>query len=150
MTDLIDRPDTEFTQGQLTHKGVEVDGEIKIPRQKPKKYADLTTEQNYTLERWTKEALRDYPTMDPWWAETIAYHCLVKPEEAEKYAGENEDKIFQTYEEANACWNKIEQENKHVERESPFVDFNMLQGNVNFELFKPNDKVYDLDVIEEK
>ena len=60
----------------------------------------------------------------------------------------NEEKIFQSYDEANACWNKIEQENKHVERESPFVDFNMLQGNVNFNLL--NDKVYDLDVIEEK
>ena len=91
--DITKRPDSSFQQGYLTHDGVELeDGSIAIKRQKAKKYADLTDEQQDTLERWTKEACRDYPDADPWWMESIAYYCLTKPEEAKKYAEENQDK----------------------------------------------------------
>ena len=107
-----------FKQGQLTPQGVDVDGEIVIERQKAKKHSDLTIEQNYTLERWTKEALRDYPNMDPWWAETIAYYCLAKPTEAEKYAADNVDKIFQTSVKKDDCWNKILKDNPNLSMET--------------------------------
>lgn len=127
MTDLINRPDTECEDGFLTHKGVVNDnGEIIIPRHKPKKHADLSIEQNYTLERWTKQAIRDYPDIDPFWVESIAYHCLVKPEEAEKYASENEDKIFQTRSEVEECWKKIEKDNTNVTRAKPEYHYTHL------------------------
>tara|TARA_R100000541_G_scaffold57488_1_gene67656 strand:+ start:370 stop:783 length:414 start_codon:yes stop_codon:yes gene_type:complete len=117
MADLINRPDTECEDGFLTHQGVENDeGEIIIPRHKPKKHPDLTTEENYILERWTKQGIRDYPDIDPFWVETIMYHCIAKSEEAEKYAGENEHKIFQTRSEAEDCWKKIEKVNTNVTR----------------------------------
>jgi len=115
--DITKRPDTEFKQGYLTHAGVELeDGTIAIERQKAKKYKDLTDEQNDTLERWTKEACRDYPHADRWWMESIAYYCLMKPDEAKKYAEENQDKIYQSRATQNACWDRIEKENPHVKR----------------------------------
>lgn len=115
--DITKRPDTSFEQGYLTHDGVELeDGTIAITRQKAKKYEDLTDEQNDTLERWTKQACRDYPENDRWWMESIAYYCLMKPEEAKKYAEENQDKLYQTRATQNACWERIERENPHVKR----------------------------------
>jgi len=83
---------------------------------KAKKYADLTDLQNDTLERWTKQACRDYPDADKWWMQSIAYYCLMKPEEAKKYAEENQDKLYQTRATQNACWERIERENPHVKR----------------------------------
>lgn len=135
----------EFKQGELTPQGVEVEGEVVIQRQKGKKHGDLTIEQNYTLERWTKEALRDYPNMDPWWAESIAYYCLVKPEEAEEYASANASKIFQTFNDANECWKKIEEGNSNAKRDMPFVDFNMFKTDVK-DIEAPE---YKLNVITE-
>lgn len=115
--DITKRPDTAFEQGYLTHDGVELeDGSIAIERQKAKKYADLTDEENDTLQRWTKQACRDYPENDQWWMESIAYYCLTKAEEAKKYAEENQDKLYQTAKQQRQCWDRIEKENPHVKR----------------------------------
>ena len=119
--DITTRPDTPYEQGTLTHAGVEMDdGSVRIERQPTKKYADLTDEQNYQLQQWTKQALAEFPTMDPWWAESISYYCLTKPEEAKDYALNNQDKLYQSAKTQNACWERIEEENPHVKREVKF------------------------------
>lgn len=121
--DITTRPDTKFKQGYLTQDGVELeDGSIAIKRQKAKKYADLSNEENDTLERWTKQACRDYPDADPWWMESIAYYCLTKSEEAKKYAEDNQDKLYQTAKQERQCWERIEKENPHVKRDVKFCN----------------------------
>ena len=121
--DITTRPDTKFKQGYLTQDGVELeDGSIAIERQKAKKYADITDEEQDTLDRWTKQACRDYPDADPWWMESIAYYCLTKPDEAKQYAQDNQDKLYQTAKQERECWERIEKENPHVKREVKFTN----------------------------
>ena len=115
--DITKRPDTKFEQGYLTHQGVELeDGSIAIQRQKAKKQADMTDEENDTLERWTNQACREYPNADRFWMESIAYYCLMKPDEAKTYAENNQDKLYQSRATQNDCWDRIEKENPHIKR----------------------------------
>jgi len=115
--DITKRPDTKFEQGYLTHDGVELeDGSIAIQRQKAKKQADMTDEENDTLERWTNQACREYPNADRFWMESISYYCLMKPDEAKAYAENNQDKLYQSRATQNECWDRIEKENPHIKR----------------------------------
>lgn len=120
-------------QGYISNDGVVVDGELVIERQKEPRFKSLTMLQQLEVEQMSKAIMRDYPDIERWWADTIAYHCVKEPERAKKFAEENEHKIFQSYDEANNHFKKIETENPHIKPVGSFVDYNMLQGNNKLE-----------------
>ena len=101
-------------QGYLTNDGVVVDGKLVIERQKEPRFKGLTMLQQLEVEQMSKALMRDYPDIERWWTDTIAYHCVKNPERAKKYAEENEHKIFQSYDTANSHFKNIEKENPHV------------------------------------
>lgn len=129
----LDNDEDKRQQGYLTNDGVVVDGELVIERQKEPRFKGLTMLQQLEVEQMSKALMRDYPDIERWWTDTIAYHCVKNPERAKKYAEENEDKIFQSYDKANSHFKKIEKENPHIKPVGSFVDYNMLQANDKLE-----------------
>lgn len=123
-------------QGILTNDGVIVDGELVIERQKEPRFKSLTMLQQLEVEQMAKAIMRDYPDIERWWADSIAYYCVKEPEKAKKYAEENEHKLFQSYDTANTHFKDIEKENPHITPVGSFADYNMLQGNVKLEKVK--------------
>ena len=120
-------------QGVLTNDGVVVDGKLVIERQKEPRFKGLTMLQQLEVEQMSKAIMRDYPDIERWWTDTIAYHCVKNPEQAKKFAEENEDKIFQSYDKANSHFKNIENENPHIKPVGSLVDYNMLQCNTKLQ-----------------
>lgn len=111
----LDNDEDKRIQGDLTTQGVLVDGEVKIERNRERRFPkSLTMLEELELERQVKAMCRDFPNLDPWWAETILYMCMKDPEGAKKYAEENEDKLFSNPVKDKEYFNKIEKDNPHI------------------------------------
>ena len=111
-----DEDKKEIEQGELLHNGVYVDGKLRIERAKQGKFKSLTNDQQITLERWTNQAMRDFPDVERFYVESIMLKCILEPEESKKYAEDNYHKIFGDEITSREKFNKIEDENDNVKK----------------------------------
>ena len=111
----LDNDEDKRLQGDLLNEGVVVDGEVKIERNRQRRFPkSLTMLEELELERHVKAMCRDFPNLDPWWAETILYMCMKDPEGSKKYAEENEHKLFNNSIKDKEYFNQLENNNPHI------------------------------------
>ena len=103
----------EIRKGRLTNNGVVVDGQIEIQRAQDQRFKKLTIEQQMTLDRWTLQAMKDYPNLEKFYVESIMYKCIIDPEGSEKYAKDNYHKLYEAHS-GEETFTRIENENDNV------------------------------------
>lgn len=70
-----------------------------IPRAKNEDYWKLTEEQQFKSEKWTKEAIRDYPNADPTTIEFMINFYIKYPDEYRKILKEKPKSRVDTFDE---------------------------------------------------
>ena len=71
--------------GMMTEEGlVNEDGTI-TPRFKKEPRMGMTQMDEYEIDRWTKQMMRDFPNVDAALCDLVASHCYLHPETAEEF-----------------------------------------------------------------
>jgi hypothetical protein len=76
------------TGGYAAEQGwVDADGTV-TPRHVAKPRMNMSQMDEYEIDRWTKQMMRDFPNVDAALCDLVASHCYLHPETAEQFVKE--------------------------------------------------------------
>jgi len=74
--------------GMMTEEGLVNDDGTITPRFKKEPRMGMTQLDEYEIDRWTKQMMRDFPNVDAALCDLVASHCYLHPETAEEFVKE--------------------------------------------------------------
>jgi len=74
--------------GTMTEEGLINDDGTITPRYVAKPRMGMTQLDEYEIDRWTKQMMRDFPNVDAALCDLVASHCYLHPETAEEFVKE--------------------------------------------------------------